>query len=56
MSNYRGLNIGPMNHDDRVFYSNLSAFLSAIFVDPQTVEDLVSDIISCPGGGAYPLA
>lgn len=56
MSDTKGKNIGPMTYDDRIFYACLSSFLSAIFVDADTVEDLVSDIISCPKKGAYPLA
>jgi len=56
MSDTKGKNIGPMTYDDRIFYACLSSFLSAIFVDADTVEDLVSDMISCPEKGAYPLA
>jgi len=56
MTNTKGKNIGPMIHEDRTFYACLGSFLSVIFLDSEVVEDLVGDIISCPGGGAYPLA
>lgn len=53
MTNTKGKNIGPMTHEDSTFYACLSSFLSAIFVDEEAVEDLVSDIISRPERGAY---